>query len=205
MLRLHLLRHLPVLVPESLVSKSVSAFIEDDVIVKGKLAQALCYGQSDWPAEKASRAQLDAIISSLPQSALCYSSPLVRCSALASQLWATSEFSLDDRLKELHFGQWEGVLWDDVPRDDLDAWAAAPYEFTMPSGESFAQLVARVKAWLDEALVTAVAVKKEHLIIVTHAGVIRALRVLCEGISPEQALQKSAAFGSVTQLFIRSS
>ena len=35
-----------------------------------------------------------------------------------------SQLTVDSRLAEMHFGQWEGVAWNDIPRHELDAWAA---------------------------------------------------------------------------------
>jgi alpha-ribazole phosphatase len=78
---------------------------------------------------------------------------------------------VDARLAEMDFGEWEGQLWDDVPRDAIDAWAADPWRFAPPGGESGAALVARVSAfWL--------ALPEGDHIVITHGGPLKVLVAL---------------------------
>src|SRR3990172_9980252 len=37
---------------------------------------------------------------------------------------APEEYRTDERLKEIHYGHWEGLLWDDLPRLDPPGGAA---------------------------------------------------------------------------------
>jgi alpha-ribazole phosphatase len=117
-----------------------------------------------------------------------WSSPLTRCRRLAEAL--TPHPILDDRLLELSFGDWEGVLWDDVPRADLDRWALDLYGFAAPGGETGASLIARVTAfWRDLG-------EGSH-IVVSHGGPLRVLIALAEG-RPVDLANSAPRLGSVT-------
>ena len=91
-------------------------------------------------------------------------------------------YVLDDRLKELSFGNWEGLTWPEVKAIDpaalkerkRDKWAFVP-----PHGESYAMLCARIDPWLSTV---------RHLdVVVAHGGVARVLFHLIGGCSPETA------------------
>jgi alpha-ribazole phosphatase len=66
----------------------------------------------------------------------------------------------------MNFGGWEMRRWDDIPRHEIDAWAADPIGFAPPGGESAMALRERVAALLSEL--------PELAIVVAHGGVLRA-------------------------------
>jgi probable phosphoglycerate mutase len=77
----------------------------------------------------------------------------------------------DDRLREIDFGEIEGLTWDELGteiRTDLAAFDG----FVAPGGESVAAMVARVSDFLDGL------VPGSHM-AVTHGGVIRAALRVC--------------------------
>ena len=97
----------------------------------------------------------------------------------------------DDRLMELDFGAWEGLPWDDVPREALDAWAADPWAFCPPGGETGAALVARIRAfWSDLPM-------GDHILI-SHGGPLKVLAALATN-QPIDLLAPAPAPGSVTR------
>jgi len=80
-------------------------------------------------------------------------------------------YRLDDRLKEVHFGTWEGLLWDDLrsfDSADVAARHADPFNWRAAGGESYADLARRAAAWLAEV--------ERDTVVVTHGGVSRVLR-----------------------------
>ena len=164
-MRLHLIRHLkPVIEP------------------------GVCYGRHDCSAESVEAAAL-ALRAVLPAGLPVWSSPLIRCRALAEQLHTHP--LIDDRLAEMHFGDWEERRWDDIPRAELDAWAADVAGYAPPGGESPRALQRRA---LD--FVASLAVPEA--VIVTHAGVIRTLLAHWQELPPERWTELNFAFGSCT-------
>lgn len=107
------------------------------------------------------------------------SSPAARALALARRFGAPVR--TDPRWHELDFGRWEGVPWTRIARTESDPWAADPWSVAPPGGETFAALHARVGA--------ALAVLGEGDLVVTHAGPLRAARMIAEGLSFEAAFR----------------
>lgn len=110
------------------------------------VAPGICYGQTDLglaecPAEVAARLR-----PLLPQSFALHASPLARARLLAEALGTPT---LDDRLKEMHFGEWEGRSFADIG-SAIDDWAADPLGFRAPGGESPREMTARVLEWLED-------------------------------------------------------
>jgi probable phosphoglycerate mutase len=92
-------------------------------------------------------------------------------------------YRLDDRLKEVHYGAWEGRLASDLPRDDPAGIAERrldPYHWRPRGGESYADLMARTTQWLDSVV--------RDTIAVSHGGVSRTLRGRVLGIAPADLL-----------------
>lgn len=144
-----------------------------------------CYGHSDVPFGIIEPEALAALQSTIPSHALVYASPLLRCADLARRLFPATAIAFDDRLKELHFGDWENLPWDHIARDQIDAWAKQPLTYSAPNGESFQQLINRVADWKNSI---AMDQYNKPIVVVTHAGVIRALAVLLNGFSVDAAL-----------------
>lgn len=112
-----------------------------------------------------------------------YSSPQARCQLMAERYSVGREVIYDQRLKEFNFGLWEGRAWSEISRFDIDRWCSDIAEFCPPEGESFRMLIARVGQWLSEVF----QLGGGNCVAFTHAGVIKALRVLLLNESPEQA------------------
>jgi alpha-ribazole phosphatase len=104
---------------------------------------------------------------------------------------------VDGRLAELDFGRWEGRLWKDIPRIEIDAWAEDPVRRSPPGGENFESLQLRALAALGEACRLAA---DRMPILCTHAGVIRALLAKARGLSLADSLALEVPFGSVHAL-----
>jgi broad specificity phosphatase PhoE len=79
---------------------------------------------------------------------------------------------VDPRLRELSFGDWEGLTWEEVHRRSggrLAAWGERWWEVAPPGGETFADLSQRVLAWFREVEAG------EVVVAVVHGGSLRAL------------------------------
>jgi alpha-ribazole phosphatase len=161
----------------------------------------ICYGRSDVPLRASAAQHADRLRPSLPLDTPIISSPLSRCRLLAEELARALNTSaphapiLDARLAEMDFGDWEGLPFDSLPRDLLDAWARNPLGFNVPGGESGAQVIARVLAALDEMLAA-----NASLVIVAHGGPLRIIAGHLLGLPREQWLQYDMPIGALRVL-----
>lgn len=134
------------------------------------VAPGTCYGRLDLPPGPGFEAEAAEVIARLPRVTRILSSPLTRCRALAGRIGAARGLAveIDPRLVEIDFGRWEGLAWDDVPRDELDAWAADFHHARPHGGESVAMFTRRVAAFLAAERAA------RDCLAVTHAGLMRA-------------------------------
>jgi broad specificity phosphatase PhoE len=179
------------------------------------------HGETDWNAERRLQGQLDiplnergrrqsgqcgAILGALlsaggrtPADFAFISSPLRRARETMEIMRAglalpRDGFATDPRLAELSFGRWEGLTYKEVrardpaalPARERDKWNFAP-----PDGESYAQLLVRVRAW--RAGITS------DVIVTAHGGVARVLMVLFGAREREEATQGDVVQGVVYQ------
>ncbi|WP_115528704.1 MULTISPECIES: histidine phosphatase family protein [Xanthomonas] len=122
------------------------------------------------------------------------SSTLQRCAAFATELADARglPLQLDARLREYHFGRWQGVPVAEIDRDEGEAlgrfWAD-PLHHPPPQAEPFEAFCARLAAALDAVVATYPA---RRVLVVTHGGAIRALHCMVAG----------NGFGRMTELAV---
>lgn len=103
-------------------------------------------------------------------------SPMQRCSAFAEELAGRHDLPLvvDDRLKEVGFGRWEGKTPDEIIArwpEEYEGFYRDPVNCRPEGAESLQGFYARV----GEAMADVVnAYKDGHILVIAHAGVIRA-------------------------------
>jgi broad specificity phosphatase PhoE len=179
------------------------------VAVNSPLFYFVRHGETDWNAERRLQGQLDIALNDVGrrQSAQCgstlrgliaarrkapadfafISSPLSRARETIEILRSGLDlprdgYAIEPRLAELSFGRWEGLTYAEVRALDSAVLAVRErdkWNFTTPDGESYAQLLARVRAW--HAGVTG------DIIVAAHGGVARALMVLFGVRTPQDA------------------
>ena len=173
--QLFLVRHTPVVVPAG-----------------------TCYGRTDVPVDDVAFAQmLPNIHAQLPLHAAILCSPLSRCLHLAKALQALASgrsIAVEPNLIEHDFGAWEGKLWDDIPREEIDAWAADYLGYGPPNGESVAAMAERSAAATRYRRRTDV-----PLIVVSHAGPLAAITARLSG-TVLSANTRSQSQGTVVKL-----
>jgi probable phosphoglycerate mutase len=84
-----------------------------------------------------------------------------------------TRYRTDERLAEIHYGHWEGLLWTELPKTDPEGHAARladTWGWQPTGGESYRMLSDRVARWLEEVETDAV--------VASHGGVSRVLRGL---------------------------
>ena len=98
----------------------------------------------------------------------------------------------DKRLIEMDFGRWEGCLWSEIPRSELDEWANDFLHARPHGGESVAILRIRTREALQD-----VDISRGPALVVTHAGVIKA--ALSKGDTAD-AFDTSVPFGGFVEM-----
>jgi broad specificity phosphatase PhoE len=165
---------------------------ETDWNVEGRLQ-----GQRDIPLNDNGRAQArrngKAIIAAMPDVAGYdfVASPLVRSretmeiARLAMGL-DPSAYHLDERLREITFGEWEGFTTEELRQQEPALVAAREKDkwgFLPPGGESYRVLSKRIEAWLADV--------GRPTFAVSHGGVGRVLRRHVLGLDPHEAVAMS--------------
>lgn len=98
------------------------------------------------------------------------SSPLQRCVKLAVHTFDV-EPAINQNLKEVNYGDWEGKTWAEINTEGDNLWMYANTNNQPPNGESFAELKQRVVKELEN-----IAKRPEDKIaVVCHGGVIRSV------------------------------
>ena len=164
-------------------------------------ADGLCYGRIDVAVtEQAIAAAAEAVWAQIPGETLdgahIYCSPSLRCVGLARRIASPREPMPTEDLMEMNFGQWQGLAWDAVPRQQLDAWAKDVWGYRPGGGESAEMVAARWQRWLSQLPRNS----GGSVVAVTHAGVIRVALACSSRLDAVSALETAVPFGSVHRL-----
>ena len=82
------------------------------------------------------------------------------------------DYAVDDRLREIGYGQWEGLTLPEMQLHDAATFASRSVDkwgVAAPSGETYASVTLRVREWFDSLTADTVTV--------AHGGTMRALMV----------------------------
>lgn len=133
-----------------------------------------CYGQTDLDIAKIGHEQIKLAVQSTPKVTKILASPALRCRKLALSIAERDQIEIrfDERLWEMHMGEFEGMMWKDIDREVSAKWFEDPFNNRTPGGESFADVQNRV--------LEALQVADMETAIICHAGVIRATQMAWE-------------------------
>jgi alpha-ribazole phosphatase len=117
-----------------------------------------------------------------------YSSPLQRARDTAAPLANRlgMQVQIEDGLREIGYGEWEGQLEHEIEtvhKREFDAWAADPGRVSPPGGETAYQVAERALAAVHSIQAQHA---DGHVMVVTHKGVIRI--VVCALLGIEVSL-----------------
>ncbi|MEO1080363.1 MAG: histidine phosphatase family protein [Pseudomonadota bacterium] len=155
------------------------------------VAEGVCYGMTDLALRPTFKAECAVVLRDLPRVERIISSPLSRCYRLAAALGEALALtvSIDERLREMDFGRWEGQRWDQINRGDLDLWAEDFMHARPHGGESVYQLQSRVRSAMGSY-----GELPGDSLLVTHAGVIKAAFAKAEH---SEAFEGTTPFGGM--------
>ncbi|MDE2242064.1 MAG: histidine phosphatase family protein [Bradyrhizobium sp.] len=106
-----------------------------------------------------------------------------------------AEYAIDERLREIGFGHWEGLTVPEMQAKDAVTFAARAvnkWSVAAPAGESYASVTLRVRAWFDSVTTDTVTV--------AHGGTMRALMVAL-GLATELEAVESRIGQGVVYVF----
>ena len=101
-------------------------------------------------------------------------------------------YALDDRLREIGYGRWEGSTLAEMQAQDPELFArrqTAKWTMSPPGGETYAAVQVRMQDWYDQL--------KEDTVAVAHGGTCRALMVVLGIETPLSAADLTIEQGAV--------
>jgi 2,3-bisphosphoglycerate-dependent phosphoglycerate mutase len=159
------------------------------------------HAQTDWNVEGRIQGQTDRPLSALGRRQAARLAELLANEQIdeahASDLkraWDTAEAIAgprglqvrpEPRLRELKFGNFEGMTYDEIQRADPEGWHVwETLRIGPPGGETLAQVAERVSAFMTW-LTAASASEGRAVLLVAHRGTLRVLLCLVLGLPPQ--------------------
>lgn len=136
--------------------------------------------------------RLDVVYCSSLKRARCTAQPLAELHGLEVQ-------PVDD-IKEIAFGEWEGLSYDEINSKGLgqiDEFFKNPALCHVPGGENFSDVAARVEPFFKRCLSE---MEKKDIAVVSHGGIIRVLLCLFLGLDMNKIWNFSVGNCSTTTL-----
>lgn len=147
-------------------------------------------GHTDVAISSTGRAQMEASVERITYSGLVdfdqiFSSPLRRCSAFALNLYLKIgvPLKLEEGLKEINFGDWDGetlVSLYETEASKIEQYWKNPWAITPPNGETMHEFESRVDSCWQSILSE---YQGRTVLVVTHGGVMRHLMARALGVS----------------------
>jgi len=157
-----------------------------------KIEKGTCYGQSDIDVTETFEKEKNRVLKNIhATNTVVISSPLKRCTRLAG--FISKNFQTDNRIMELHFGNWEMQKWDEIEDPEIDIWMNNYISYPCPNGESLLDMKTRVESFLTDLKLQ----DHQKYIIVTHGGVVRLFYHLIKGIELDKIFDIQIQFGEV--------
>ena len=162
-------------------------------------------GHSDIPLNENGRRQAQETASLLAKETLSaiYASDLKRAVETAEAIAQTHELRVQQKpeLRELHFGLWEGLRYEQIMEkwaDELSLMYEHPEKGCAPEGEGFSELAKR--AWPALQAIREAHQEEDAIAVVAHGGTIRVLLCLLQGKPLQQLWSVAVEHGQALAL-----
>jgi broad specificity phosphatase PhoE len=161
-------------------------------------ATGRCYGKMDVGLSDVGRSQMKRVAGALRSASIAavYASPRRRARESAEGL--SSDVVVDARLSEIHFGELEGLTYDEAAERYptlYKRWMDHPTEVEFPGGEGFGAMKLRVLEAMG-------AIRNAHsdqtVAIVSHGGVNRIVLADALGIEPRNIFHLDQSHAGVS-------
>jgi broad specificity phosphatase PhoE len=157
-------------------------------------------GHSDPPVNESGHLQIERLLRSLKDESIdaVYASDLRRALTTAEAIARSLRLApvAVSGLREVHFGDWEGLSWQEIESRDAAysrKWSESYPRLPAPGGESFEAFRSRIMTETGHLLTL---LDQRCFAIVTHAGVMRVvLRELC-GLDEKEAWERTQSYCS---------
>ena len=169
-------------------------------------AQGRFQGQTDVPLSPHGRRQVAALAQRLRAETLhtLYASDLQRAweTAQAIATWHALQVHAEPRLREMAFGCWEGLAYDEIQRQDaerLATWERDQLHSAPPGGETLLQMAQRV----SEVYVSLRGAEPDKTVgVVAHGGSLQLLLCLALGLQSQSYWQFAVSPASLSELCV---
>jgi len=182
-LKIDLLRH-----GETQFSHTLRGHLDDELTPKG-------WQQMQSTIEQVANQPWDVIVSSSLKRCACFAEQLAEQKALP--------LVLSPDLKEMYFGDWEGVstqqIYETSPELLANFWQK-PSQYCPPGAETLMQFQERVLKGFQDLLVHMQKQNWQHALVVTHGGVIKLLACLAKQQPLDDLLKMPAELGNLYSL-----
>jgi alpha-ribazole phosphatase len=181
-LQIDLLRH-----GETTLSHTLRGHLDDDLTEQGWLQM-----QSTIQQYMTTPVDWDVIISS----------PLRRCRCFAEHLADQLRLPMrvNEHIKEMYFGDWEGistqVIYEAEPEQLANFWQF-PTQYHAPNGESLIQFQQRIFIGFEQIYTQIQAQNGQKALVITHGGVIKLLTCLAQQQNLDDLLKMPAELGKL--------
>jgi broad specificity phosphatase PhoE len=164
------------------------------------LAGKFC-GCSDPGLNAAGQDHLRSIVDELASRGITriYSSDLSRASrtAIAIRERISAPLELRSGLREIHFGLWEGLTWEEVQQrypTEAQLWVREFPARSAPEGEAYLDFVARVEAEFKRVIAQQ---SNAPLAVVTHRGVMQYALTRFFRFTEDEARKQTENYGAI--------
>ena len=150
------------------------------------------YGANDVECDVSNAAHFKSLAKTLPKGAVWVTSHLTRAiktaRAIASAGLKMPDPFIERNLGEQNFGDWQGLSWDQMLKNDAEAYNsfwADPTGNRPPGGESFVDLIDRTGEVIERLTAEC---EGRDIVAVVHGGTIRAALSVALGLTPKQGM-----------------
>jgi alpha-ribazole phosphatase len=159
-------------------------------------------GQTDIPLNQPGIQQAQTLGRRLAKDAInhIYTSDLERARQTAAQIAAhhTCPLHVDPALREIHFGEWEGLTYPQIQaghHQRFAEWWSNLLEIPAPRGESLTQLAGRIRSFLDRLVAQH---QGQDILMVAHGGPLQVLLCLALNIPLDKFWQFHISAASIS-------
>jgi probable phosphoglycerate mutase len=151
-------------------------------------------GRIDHSLDEVGRRQSIEIARALKNIDRVISSPLLRAMETAAAF--NQKVEIEPRFIELDYGDFDGVLQNDVSEEVWKIWRA-DVNYCPPNGESLAELDRRVRQALDEIIDES---RDQNIVVVSHVSPIKAAIAWAVGIDVSSSWRMLLDRGSISRI-----